>query len=88
MARPLGQPAPLVPEFDVHDLDTSLRFYVGVIGFAVIFERPRVRFAYLGLDGAEIMLQDASGPGRRFRTAPAAASVRARHQPPDRRAQR
>ena len=28
------------------------------------------RFAYLGLDGAELMLQDASGPGRRFRTAP------------------
>jgi catechol 2,3-dioxygenase-like lactoylglutathione lyase family enzyme len=70
MARPVGQSAPLVPEFDVHDLDMSLRFYVGVIGFAVIFERAAERFAYLGLDGAELMLQDASGPGRRFRTAP------------------
>ena len=58
-----------MPELDVQDLDTSLRFYVGVIGFAVIFERVRERFAYLGLGGAELMLQDASGPGRRFRTA-------------------
>ena len=70
MARPAGQPAPLVPELDVDDLDASLRFYVGVIGFTVIFQRPRERFAYLGLDGAELMLEDASGPGRRFRTAP------------------
>jgi catechol 2,3-dioxygenase-like lactoylglutathione lyase family enzyme len=54
---------------DVHDLDKSLRFYVGVIGFVVIFERPKERFAYLALHGAELMLQDASGPGRRFRTA-------------------
>ena len=70
MARPGGQPAPLVPELDVQDLDTSLGFYVGVLGFAVIFERARERFAYLGLGDAELMLQDASGPGRRFRTAP------------------
>ena len=70
MTRSVGQPTPLVPELDVHDLDASLRFYVGVIGFAVIFERATERFAYLGLDGAELMLQDASGPGRRFRTAP------------------
>jgi len=70
MARPTGKSAALVPEFDVRDLDTSLRFYVDVIGFAVIFERPAERFAYLGLHGAELMLQDASGPGRRFRTAP------------------
>jgi catechol 2,3-dioxygenase-like lactoylglutathione lyase family enzyme len=70
MAQLVGQPAPLVPELDVHDLDASLRFYVGVIGFVVIFDRPRERFAYLGLDGAELMLQDASGPRRRFRTAP------------------
>lgn len=70
MDRTVGQPAPLVPEFDVRDLDRSLRFYVGVIGFVVIFERAKERFVYLGLGAAELMLQDASGPGRRFRTAP------------------
>ena len=47
-----------------------MRFYVGVIGFTVVFERARERFAYLALHGAELMLQAASGPGRRFRTAP------------------
>ena len=58
------------PELDVGDLDASLQFYVGVIGFTIVFQRPRERFAYLALEHAELMLQDADGPGRRFRTAP------------------
>ena len=62
----------LVPELDVVDLARSLRFYVGVLGFRVLFERPAERFAYLERDGAELMVQEAAGPGRRFRTAPAA----------------
>ena len=70
MADPPHVTAPLVPELDVGDLDTSLRFYVGVLGFSVVFQRPRERFAYLARERAELMLQDASGPGRRFRTAP------------------
>jgi catechol 2,3-dioxygenase-like lactoylglutathione lyase family enzyme len=60
----------LVPELDVVDLATSLRFYLGVLGFRVLFERPAEHFAYLGSDGAELMVQEAAGPGRRFRTAP------------------
>lgn len=60
----------LVPELDVLDLATSLRFYVGVLEFRVLFERPRERFAYLERAGAEVMIQEAAGPGRRFRTAP------------------
>jgi catechol 2,3-dioxygenase-like lactoylglutathione lyase family enzyme len=60
----------LVPELDVGDLARSLRFYVGVLGFRVLFERPAERFAYLERDGAELMVQEAAGPGRRFRTAP------------------
>ncbi len=70
MVRRQPPPTSLVPELDVDDLDVSLRFYVGVVGFTVVFERSRERFAYLGLDGAELMLQEAAGPGRRFRTAP------------------
>jgi catechol 2,3-dioxygenase-like lactoylglutathione lyase family enzyme len=62
--------APLVPELDVSDLDASLAFYVGVLGFSVRYERPEERFAYLKRDGAELMLEEADGPGRRFRTAP------------------
>lgn len=60
----------LVPELDVADLDRSLAFYVGVLGFAVLYARPEERFAYLDRDGAELMLEEAAGPGRRFRTAP------------------
>jgi catechol 2,3-dioxygenase-like lactoylglutathione lyase family enzyme len=58
------------PELDVSDLDRSLAFYVGVIGFAVMFDRPEERFAFLTLAGVHLMLEEAAGPGRRFRTAP------------------
>ena len=60
----------LVPEVDVTELAASLRFYVEVLGFRVLFERPAERFAYLERDGVELMIQEAAGPGRRFRTAP------------------
>jgi catechol 2,3-dioxygenase-like lactoylglutathione lyase family enzyme len=60
----------LIPEFDVSDLNQSLAFYVGLIGFRVLYERPEERFAFLELDDAQLMLEEAAGPGRRFRTAP------------------
>jgi catechol 2,3-dioxygenase-like lactoylglutathione lyase family enzyme len=60
----------LVPELDVTALDISLRFYTEVLGFRMLFERPTERFAYLERDGVELMIQEAAGPGRRFRTAP------------------
>jgi len=60
----------LTPEFDVADLDRSLAFYVGVIGATVMFDRPEERFAFLMLEGVHLMLEEAAGPGRRFRTAP------------------
>lgn len=60
----------LIPELDVKDLTRSLEFYVGTVGFQLLYERPEERFAFLDLDGAHLMLQEAAGPGRRFRTAP------------------
>ena len=60
-------PAPLVPELDVTDLAVSLDFYVGAVGFGLAYDRPEERFAYLDLSGAHLMLQEAAGPGRRFR---------------------
>ena len=50
----------LVPELDVADLDESLRFYVEVCGFRVLYGRPEERFAYLEREGAELMLQQLS----------------------------
>jgi catechol 2,3-dioxygenase-like lactoylglutathione lyase family enzyme len=60
----------LVPELDVSALATSMRFYAEVLEFRTLFERPEERFAYLERDGVELMIQEATGPGRRFRTAP------------------
>lgn len=63
-------PARLVPELDVSDLGRSLSFYVDLIGFSVAYTRPEERFAYLDLAGAELMLEQIGGPGRRFNSAP------------------
>src|SRR5580704_203509 len=60
----------LIPELDVSDLDRSLAFYVDVVGFSVLYGRREERFAFLDLAGARLMLEEAAGPGRRFRTAP------------------
>lgn len=69
MPNPMPNPT-LVPELDVADLDVALRFHEDVLGFARAYERPEDRFAYLQLGAAHLMLQEAAGPGRRFRTAP------------------
>ncbi|MET0421015.1 MAG: VOC family protein [Acidimicrobiia bacterium] len=58
------------PELDVTNLAVSLRFYVELLGFRLLFERPTHKFAYLERGGVELMIQEADGPGRRFRTAP------------------
>lgn len=65
----MDAPTPkLIPEFDVLDLAASLAFYVEGLGFKLVFERPEEKFAYLDLDGASLMLEEAAGPGRRFHT--------------------
>lgn len=65
-----GVTAALVPELDVADIDVSRAFYCGILGFSVLYERPEEGFVYLAREGAELMLEAARGPGRRFRTAP------------------
>jgi len=60
----------LIPELDVSDLSESLHFYCRSIGFKLKYDRPEERFAMLEFEGAYLMLEEASGPGRRFRTAP------------------
>ena len=63
--------APLIiPELDVTDLSVSLKFYCEILGFQVLYDRPEERFAMIDLAGARLMLEQADGPGRRFRTAP------------------
>jgi len=57
-------------ELDVSDLRQSLAFYVCMLDFSVRFDRPEEGFAYLDLDGIPLMLETATGPGRRFHSAP------------------
>lgn len=59
----------LVPELEVSSLDDSLRFYVELAGFRVLYGRPEEGFAFLDRDGAQLMLEEAEGPGRRFHKA-------------------
>ena len=60
----------LVPELDVSSLAASLAFYVDILGFRIAYERPSESFAYLVQNDIHLMLEEADGPGRRFRTAP------------------
>ncbi len=60
----------MVPELMVGDLDASLRFWCGLCGFAVAYARPEDRFAYLERSGPQVMLEEASAPGRRWVAGP------------------
>jgi catechol 2,3-dioxygenase-like lactoylglutathione lyase family enzyme len=60
----------LTPELDVLDLVRSMAFYIGTLGFSIAFQRPEERFICIELEGVQMMLEEAVGPGRRFRTAP------------------
>lgn len=47
----------LVPELMVTDLQKSLAFWVPCLGFKVAYQRPEDGFAYLDLEGAQVMLE-------------------------------
>ncbi len=47
----------MVPELSVEDFDKSLSFYVDLVGFSVMFQRTDPRFAYLDLNGAQLMIE-------------------------------
>lgn len=55
----------LVPELAVFDWRISRAFYVDVIGFEVIYERPEEGFSFLALGNAQLMI-DQIGLGRTF----------------------
>ena len=52
----------VVPELLVTNFNASRRFYVGLLGFAVLYDRPEKKFAYLDLDGAQIMIEETDEP--------------------------
>ena len=62
--------ARLVPELTVSDLARSLAFWRDLVGFRIRYDRPEEGFAYLDLDGAEVMLDQHSAEGRHWLTRP------------------
>ncbi|MCT7376222.1 bleomycin resistance protein [Chelativorans salis] len=58
MIREDFRQASLVPELLVSNLDASLSFWCGLIGFTVAYERSAERFTYLALDGAQVTLEE------------------------------
>ena len=60
--------AKLTPELLVRDLTRSLGFWRDLLGFRLAYDRPEEGFAYLDLDGAQVMLEEAFRPGRRWIT--------------------
>jgi catechol 2,3-dioxygenase-like lactoylglutathione lyase family enzyme len=61
--------AHLVPELLVADIEASLRFWCGLCGFGVAYDRPEERFAFLDRDGAQVMLEE-RGRNRNWITGP------------------
>jgi catechol 2,3-dioxygenase-like lactoylglutathione lyase family enzyme len=55
----------LVPELAVTDWRKSCSFYVDLIGFEVLYERPDEGFCFLTLGAAQLMI-DQIGTGRTF----------------------
>jgi len=58
---PAGGFAALVPELSVTSLDESLRFWCGLLGFEIAYDRPAARFAYLTRGAVQVMLCERNG---------------------------
>ena len=55
----------LIPELSVSDVRRSLSFYLDILGFRVVHQRPEEGFAFLALGRAQLMI-DQIGLGRDF----------------------
>lgn len=59
----------LVPELMVSNLSDSLEFWVALVGFKVAYQRLEDGFAYLDLDGAQVMLEQVDPHANQWLTA-------------------
>lgn len=51
----------LIPELTVANLEKSLHFYVATLGFKIEYRREESKFAFLSLQGSQIMLEERNG---------------------------
>ncbi len=48
----------LIPELIVSDIKKSLEFYTKILGFKIEYQREENKFAFLSLNGAQLMLEE------------------------------
>src|SRR3954462_15199109 len=53
--------AAVVPELSVSNIQESLAFWCGLLGFDIAYDRPAARFAYLTRDNLQAMLCEQNG---------------------------
>ncbi|SHE69200.1 bleomycin resistance protein [Pedobacter caeni] len=70
MSDQINNWARLVPELSVKDIKASLFFWCDLIGFSVAYDRPEEGFAYLDLNGAQIMLEQRNEADNSWETGP------------------
>ena len=51
----------LIPELTVSDIKATKDFYVNILGFKIEYERPENNFAFLSLEGNQIMFDQENG---------------------------
>ncbi|MCP1161266.1 bleomycin resistance protein [Bacillus infantis] len=51
----------LIPELSVNDIERSKWFYIEILGFQLEYERKNDKFAFLSLNGAQIMIEEING---------------------------
>jgi catechol 2,3-dioxygenase-like lactoylglutathione lyase family enzyme len=68
VTEPVEEWAVLVPELIVSDLERSIEFWCGLIGFRIAYARREQGFAYLDLGGAQVMLEQFGKADRHWLT--------------------
>ena len=58
----------LIPELSVSNFDKSLHFYTKILGFSIEYDRDERRFAFLSLQGSQLMIEDLKSANKQFIT--------------------
>ncbi|MGI8350359.1 bleomycin resistance protein [Niallia circulans] len=51
----------LIPELSVKNIQQSKEFYLGILGFKLEYERKEDNFAFISLNGAQMMIEQYNG---------------------------
>ena len=51
----------LIPELSVLNIEKSMKFYVGILGFKIEYERKESKFVFLSFQGSQIMIDEITG---------------------------